>query len=179
MADTPPSDGGAGAEGQGPQAQPPAPRLGILTQYVKDLSFENPRAPASLQQAQGRPEIQVRVDVHAQALDQERYEVVLKLEVETKAGGEVSFMLELSYGGLFTLANIPKESLHALLLIECPRLLFPFARRIVADCTRDGGFPPLMIDPIDFVALYRRRMQQEEQQAQAGGAPPGPGGADA
>jgi len=94
---------------------------------------------------------------------------VLQIHVDAQAGGESSFMLELSYGGVFGLMNIPPDSMQALLLIECPRLLFPFARRIIADATRDGGFPPLMLDPIDFVALYRRRQQQAQQSAQGSG----------
>ena len=147
----------------------------IQTQYVKDLSFENPRAPASLEPGQGRPEIQVQVDVRATALGSERYEVVLQLHVDAKSGGETGFVMELVYGGLFGLVNIPPDSLQALLLIECPRLLFPFARRIIADTTRDGGFPPLMLDPIDFASLYRRRQQQAEAQAQSqGGGEPVP-----
>jgi preprotein translocase subunit SecB len=176
---TPPLGGGAtppgGSPAGGQQDQQAAPRLAVLVQYVKDLSFENPRSPGSLQQGAARPEIQVRVDVRAQPMESERYEVVLKLEVEAKTGGEVSFVLELSYAGLFHVQNVPQESLHPLLLIECPRLLFPFARRIVADATRDGGLPPLMIDPIDFLALYRRRLQQQQQQAASGqpaGTPP-------
>jgi preprotein translocase subunit SecB len=146
------------------------PRLMIQSQYVKDLSFENPRAPSGLEPGQARPEIEVRVDVRAQPLAADRYEVELQLHVEAKAGAETAFVLELSYGGLFVLLNIPPESLQPILLIECPRLLFPFARRIIADATRDGGFPPLMIDPIDFVTLFRRR-QQQTQQAEAQGQP--------
>jgi preprotein translocase subunit SecB len=159
MAESPETPtGGAPAD----QANPP--RMTIVSQYVKDLSFENPRAPQSLQPNQARPEVQIRVDVRAQPIEAERYEVSLQLHVDAKAGDETAFMVELTYGGVFGLLNIPQDSLQALLLIECPRLLFPFARRIVADATRDGGFPPLLIDPIDFVTLYRRR----QQQAQAG-----------
>jgi preprotein translocase subunit SecB len=151
------------------------PRLTIQSQYVKDLSFENPRAPASLEPGQARPEIQVQVDVRATQLSAERYEVVLQLHVDAKSGGETGFVMELVYAGLFGLVNIPPDSLQALLLIECPRLLFPFARRIIADTTRDGGFPPLMLDPIDFMTLYRRRQQQAEAQAQPqGGGEPVP-----
>jgi preprotein translocase subunit SecB len=164
MAETPnPPPGGAAQPTQASQ-----PRLAIQTQYVKDLSFENPRAPASLEPGQARPEIQVRVDVRAQQLSTERYEVVLQMHIDAQAGGETGFMLELSYGGVFGLMNIPPESLQVLLLIECPRLLFPFARRIIADATRDGGFPPLMLDPIDFVALFRRRQQQAQGPAPQG-----------
>jgi preprotein translocase subunit SecB len=154
---------GPASEGDG-QAQQ-APRLAILTQYVKDLSFENPRAPRGLQPGQSRPEIQVRVDVRAQPIAEGHYEVVIQLNVDAKVGEELVFVVELAYGGVFMLANIPLESLQPLLLIECPRLLFPFARRIVSDVTRDGGFPPLMIDPIDFVSLFRRRLQQAQESA--------------
>jgi preprotein translocase subunit SecB len=154
-----------------PGAQPP--RLTIMSQYIKDLSFENPRAPASLEPGKSRPEIQIRVDVRAQELGSERYEVTFQLHCEAKSGDDPVFMVELVYAGLFALANVPQESLQPLLLIECPRLLFPFARRIVADVTRDGGFPPLMIDPIDFVALYRRRQEQAQAAAQ-----PQPAGAN-
>jgi preprotein translocase subunit SecB len=149
--------------GSAPTGQAAQPRLMIQTQYVKDLSFENPRAPASLESGQGRPEIAVRVDVRAQPFAEDRYELALHLNVDAKAGGETTFVLELTYAGIFALVDIPPESRQPILLIECPRLLFPFARRIVADATRDGGFPPLMIDPIDFVALYRRRQQAPEQ----------------
>ena len=158
MAESPETPSG-GAPADQPATEN-APRLMIQSQYVKDLSFENPRAPASLQPGQARPEIQIRVDVRAQHLEAERYEVSLQLHVEATAGGETAFMVELAYGGVFGLLSIPQESLQPLLLIECPRLLFPFARRIVADATRDGGFPPLLIDPIDFVTLYRRRQQE-------------------
>jgi preprotein translocase subunit SecB len=159
MTDTPTGPNGGGEQSDAAEQQ--GPRLAILTQYIKDLSFENPRAPYGLQPSQPRPEIQIQVDVNAQTLAEGQYEVVLQLKVEANAGGSPVFLIELTYGGLFGLANIPEDSLQPLLLIECPRLLFPFARRVVADCTRDGGFPPLMIDSIDFVTLFRRRMQQE------------------
>lgn len=155
MTDTRASNGDGGQAG---------PRISILTQYVKDLSFENPRAPMGLQQGQ-RPEIQIQVDVQARQLAEEQYEVTLDLNCTAQAGDNPVFVLELSYGSVFTLANIPADSLQPLLLIECPRLMFPFARRIVADCTRDGGFPPLMVDPIDFVSLYRRRLQTAQESA--------------
>jgi preprotein translocase subunit SecB len=160
---------GAGAA-EGEAQQPP--RLSIVTQYIKDMSFENPRAPQAAPQGAGRPEIQIKVDVTAKAMGEDRYEIALQLNVDAKAAGEAIFIMELTYAGVFQLANIPKESLQALVMIECPRLLFPFARRIVADATRDGGFPPLMIDPIDFVALYRRKLQEAQAQAQAQPQPP-------
>lgn len=146
-----------------------APRLSVQSQYVKDLSFENPRAPQGIGNAGGRPEIQVGVDVKAQQMADSQFEVVLDLKLNAKSGDLTVFVLEITYGGIFQLANIPQESLQPLLLIECPRLLFPFVRRIVADVTRDGGFPPLMLDPIDFVTLYRHRVMQAQQTA---GSPP-------
>jgi len=158
MAETPQTpQGEAGAQ----QATPP--RLMIQTQYIKDLSFENPRAPRGMEAGQARPEITVRIDVRTQSQGSDRHEVALHLNVEAKIEQETAFVLELTYAGIFGLMNIPQESLQPILLIEAPRLLFPFARRIVADATRDGGYPPLMIDPIDFVALYRRRQQQAQE----------------
>lgn len=154
------------ANGEGAPPAQPAPRLSIVSQYVKDMSFENPRAPLGLQQ-NTRPEIQIRVDVRTAELSDGRYEVVIDINVDAKTGDAPVFLVELTYGGLFELANIPPDSLQPLLQIECPRLLFPFARRVVADATRDGGFPPLMIDPIDFVALFRRKLQAGGEAAQA------------
>ena len=139
------------------------PRLAILTQYVKDMSFENPKAPRGLQPNAPRPEIQIRVDVGAQGIMDKHFEVTLNLNIDAKTADETVFLMELAYAGVFLLDNIPADSLQPLLLIECPRLLFPFARRIVADATRDGGFPPLMIDPIDFVSLFRRKVQQASE----------------
>ena len=162
MAEAPQTPQGAAA---GNQSGPP--RLTIQSQYIKDLSFENPNAPRSHDPNAGRPEISVRIDVRVQPLDTERYEVTLHLNVEAKVGETPTFMVELSYAGLFGLLNIPDDTRQPILLIECPRMLFPFARRIVADATRDGGFPPLMIDPIDFAALYRRRQQEAQQAAGA------------
>ncbi len=148
-------------------AQQAAPRLSIITQYIKDVSFENPRAPMGLVQSQPRPDIQIGVNAEARQLEEARYEVLLQLNVDAKVSGETVFLIELAYGGVFELANIPQDSLQPLLLIECPRLLFPFVRRIVADISRDGGFPPLMLDPIDFVSVYRQRMQEAQQRAAA------------
>jgi len=168
---TPPA-GGAAPTGA-PGAETTQPRMSIVTQYIKDLSFENPRAPGSLSNARGRPEIAVRVDAGAQNVAPNQYEVTLQLRAEAKSENEAVFIAELSYAGLFSLANIPEKTLQPLLLVECPRLLFPFARRILADVTRDGGFPPLMIDPIDFAALYQRRLsEQARAQAQGAGATP-------
>jgi len=143
----------------------PQPAVGlpiqIHAQYVKDLSFENPRAPASLQPQNEAPKIEVNVDVQASKVaDNDVFEVVLKISASGKTGETQLFLTELTYGGLFTLQGIPADSLHPVLLIECPRILFPFARAIVADVTRDGGFPPLLIQPVDFAAMYRQSATQ-------------------
>ena len=131
----------------------------INMQYVKDLSFENPRAPQVFANNQNAPQVQVNVDVGARQVGENVYEITLVLNAEAKAGEDTVFVVELTYAGLFTVPPLPQEQLRPLLLIECPRLLFPFARAIVADATRDGGFPPLMINPIDFAALYRRQAE--------------------
>jgi preprotein translocase subunit SecB len=131
----------------------PLPQVSILTQYVKDLSFENPNAPASLQ-VEGQPRIDVNVGVNARRAADNMYEVELKISATATVGESTSFVVDLLYAGVFGLANVPEEALEPFLIIEAPRILFPFARRIVADATRDGGFPPLMLDPIDFHSLY-------------------------
>jgi preprotein translocase subunit SecB len=133
------------------------PQLRVLTQYVKDLSFENPNAPRTLGPLSDQPQIGVRVDVGVQRFADTDFEVTLSISIDAKSNEDVMFLVELQYCGLFRLTNIPADSLEPMLLIECPRQVFPFARRIVADVTRDGGFPPLMIDPIDFVGLYQQR----------------------
>lgn len=166
MSEEPERNGEAGGTAGDTGEQQQGPRLAILAQYIKDLSFENPHGPGGFAQAQNRPEIQVKVDVRGEKRAQDQHEVVLELVVDARLGDRPVFLLELTYGGVFVLQNIPPDALQALLMIECPRLLFPFARRIVADLTRDGGFPPLMLDPIDFVALYRRRLQQQQQSPQ-------------
>jgi preprotein translocase subunit SecB len=154
MSDAGMTNGGdAGNFGEGPRVQ-------IVGQYVKDLSFENPGAPMTLT---ARPQIDLGVDLQARRLDPERYEVELKLRVSAKAEEKPVFLLELVYGGLFLIQSAPEEFLQPILLIEGPHLLFPFARRIVADVIRDGGMPPLMIEPIDFAALYRAKTGQEPQ----------------
>ncbi len=138
-------------------APPPnPPHLTINAQYIKDLSFENPNAPQTLVQNEVRPQIEVNIDVQGRAVGPNLYEVALRITATARQNETVSFVAELLYGGLFTLLNIPEDQVEPICLIECPRLLFPFARRIIADVTRDGGFPPLLLDPIDFVNLYRQ-----------------------
>ncbi|HEV7319679.1 MAG TPA: protein-export chaperone SecB [Ensifer sp.] len=143
-----------------------SPTLNILAQYIKDLSFENPGAPRSLQARDKAPSININVNVNANPLAENDFDVVLSLNAEAKDGDRVLFNVELAYGGVFRVAGFPQEHMLPLLFIECPRLLFPFARQIVADATRNGGFPPLMIDPIDFAQMFAQRMAEEKVRAQ-------------
>jgi preprotein translocase subunit SecB len=137
--------------------------LMVNAQYIKDLSFENPRAPNSLIATKEQPQVEVNVNVNATALREGLYEVALSTRVEARVGTDPAFIAELVYAGVFTIPKLPDEHLRPVLLIECPRLLFPFARRIIGDVTRDGGFPPLLINPIDFADLYRRQYALERQ----------------
>ena len=148
MADTPATNGAQADQ---------APSLNALAQYAKDLSFENPNAPQSLQPQQQGPQIGIEVNVGAKQLAETDFEVDLTLRGDAKTGNEVLFAFELTYSGVFRIRNIPPDQLHPVVMIECPRLLFPFARQIVAEAVRNGGFPPLYIDPIDFVSLYRQK----------------------
>ena len=144
------------------QAQGGPPPLVVKAQYVKDLSFENPRAPSSFQGLQTQPSIQISVNVGAQRLADPDYEVVLTINAEAKTGDDVLFLVELTYGGIVAIGNVPPEHVRPLLLIEVPRLLFPFARNVIAEATREGGFPPLLIQPVDFVELYRREIAAQQ-----------------
>ncbi len=146
----------------------------INAQYIKDLSFENPRSPQSLlpQQNAAPPEVQINVDVKAGTLAPDVYEVILSLNADAKQGGESLFVAELVYGAVVTLANMPAEETGPALMIEAPRHIFPFARAIMANVTRDGGFSPLLLNPIDFAELYRQRAAAEAQQAQNPGTAP-------
>jgi len=155
-------DEGAG-EGSEPLANgaDTAPQVGVISQYVKDLSFENPNSPA-VYQWQGQPRIDVQFNIGSQVVAEDVFEVVLKIDVRAETDNGVAFVVDLSYAGLFGLRNIPEDQLQPFLLAEAPRIIFPFARRVLADTVRDGGFPPLMLEPIDFTGLYL-------QQAQAAG----------
>jgi preprotein translocase subunit SecB len=148
--------GAPAAAGERPQGQP---SIRILAQYLKDLSFESPNAPMTLQQ--GQPEIGISVNVNARNLTPTDFEVELHLDAKATSEEKVVFAAELLYAGTFRMENFPAQMLHPAVLIECPRLLFPFARQILSDATRNGGFPPLMLDPIDFAVMYQRRMQQQ------------------
>ena len=147
---------------QAPQPAPGSqPSMRILSQYLKDLSFENPNAPQSLATQQNQPDINIAVNVNARNLAPTDFEVELHLDAKATVAGKVVFAAELLYAGSFRLENFPPNLLHPAVLIECPRMLFPFARQILAEATRNGGFPPLMLDPIDFAGMYQKRMQQQ------------------
>ncbi len=178
----------------GPQAQPTVPPLVVNIQYVKDMSFEVPNAPAIYTQLRAQPQVNINLDVNARRLneDQHVYEVTLMIRAEARepgaagqtggngqgpvqtaepavaagTGAPTVFVAELAYAGVFTL-NLPNESIEPVLLVECPRILFPFARNILAEVTRDGGFPPVLLQPIDFVALWQSRQQQPQPVLQA------------
>lgn len=166
-------------QGQTPQQEQAAPSLQIMVQYVRDMSFENPGAPNFA--ASANPQIGVNANVGARKLSDTDYEVGLKFRIEataqndadTQADGQIQFIAELEYCGVFRLQNIAEPDIKPVLLIEAPRQLFPFARRVLADATRDGGYPPIMLDPIDWMALY----QQSEAAADNGdGDTPAPNG---
>jgi preprotein translocase subunit SecB len=143
-----------------------APQLMVLAQYVKDLSFENPNAPQSLSQP-AQPQINISVNVQINPMNATDAEVQLRVEGKAETAGNLLFNVELVFAGVFRLQNVPQENVHPLLMIECPRLLFPFAREIMANAVRNGGFPPLLLDPIDFVALYQQRVAQIQQPGSA------------
>ncbi|SHJ04095.1 protein-export chaperone SecB [Wenxinia saemankumensis] len=165
--DTPQGDAAAG----GQQAQ--KVNMKVLTQYIRDLSFENGLARNGIT-GQVEPDIsvQVKLDARKRGADNQ-YEVITKLTCtsKSKSGGETLFVLELEYAGIFQVEGVPEAQLHPYLLIECPRMTFPYVRRIVGDLTRDGGFPPLNLDQIDFLAIYRQEIQRRMEAQQAAGAP--------
>jgi protein-export chaperone SecB len=155
-----------------PQDAQEAPSLNALAQYAKDFSFENPNAPRSFQTTpDSAPEISIQVNIDVGQLADTDFEVELTLEGSARVGEEVLFAFDLKYAGIFHLQGIPQDQIHPVLYIECPRLLFPFARQIVADAVRNGGFPPLYIDPIDFVALYRQKAAEMQAAQERGDAP--------
>lgn len=143
------------------------PQVQMVAQYVKDLSFENPNAPA-VYQWQSQPQIEVGFNIAASTVGEDVHEVVVKIEVKATGSGQTAFAVELSYAGLFAIRNVPDEQTQPFLYAEAPRLLFPFARRVVSDAIRDGNFPPLMLDPIDFGALYMQQAAAAQAQAAGG-----------
>jgi preprotein translocase subunit SecB len=152
----------AGAAKTGNGAQP---TLNVLAQYVKDLSFESPGAPGSLRGRDKAPGININVNVNANPLSETEFDVNLTLSAKAGVDKDVLFNVELVYGGVFAIKGFPKEHTLPILFIECPRLLFPFARQIIADATRNGGFPPLLLDPIDFAQMFQQRMAEEQARA--------------
>lgn len=162
-------DPGAGANGADN-----APMAGLIAQYIKDMSVENPNAPTCYQWTD-QPQVDVQFNIGATPVNDEVNEVELKITVGAKMPQGNLYLVELTYAGLVGLRNIPEEAGHAFLYAEAPRLLFPFARRVIADATRDAGFAPLMLDPMDFGALYQQQLAARAQQASADGTPAAPG----
>jgi preprotein translocase subunit SecB len=151
---------GAGNTGNGAP-----PSLSVLAQYTKDFSFESPGAPNSLRGRDKAPAININVNVNANPLSETEFDVTLTLTAKASVENEVLFNAELVYGGVFRVVNFPKEHVLPILFIECPRLLFPFARQIIADATRNGGFPPLMLDPIDFAKMFQQKLAEDQARA--------------
>ena len=151
------------------QGQQGVPNLQVVAQYIKDLSFENPGATSNLTD---RPQIELAVDLNIARLpDPDLFEVELKIRVDAKGNGKQLFLLEVLYAGVFRLTNVPDVGTQQMiLLIQAPHMLFPFVRRVVADVVRDGGMPPLMIEPIDFMSLYQARVAQAQGQQPQGNA---------
>ena len=149
---------GNGGPVGGPLPETMMPQIGVLAQYVKDFSFENPNAPRSMTPSGQQPTINIQVNVDAAPMSATDFEVTLRLEGNAETQGMLLFSFELVFAGAFRIQNVPADSLQPIVLIECPRLLFPFAREIIATATRNGGFPPLLLEPIDFVTLYRQRL---------------------
>jgi preprotein translocase subunit SecB len=145
--------------------QPPA--LNVLAQFIRDFSFENPNAPQSLMPMEEQPAINIQINVNAKPMNDTDFDVSLKIEGEARTKEILLFKFELDYGGIFKIQNVPSEHMHPIVLIECPRLLFPFARQIVAEATRQGGFPPLYLDPVDFAALYQQRLGEMQASGNA------------
>src|SRR6476619_7472286 len=161
MADQEPNGGGNGADtGQ--------PQVSILAQYVKDLSVENPSAP-QVYSWQVQPTLDVQFNLNVESADEGVHEVTLKFDISARSENGVHFVVDLSYAGLFAIRNVPNEALSPFLLIEAPRLLFPFARQVISEAVSNTGFPPLMLDPIDFAAAYMAQVQAAQQQNAEGG----------
>ncbi len=160
-----PQDGATGFAAAGAP-----PQIRILAQFTRDLSFENPHAPDSLRMSDSQPNIDLGVEMNARGRSDGLYEVDLKLTGRATRDTTTVFQIELLYGGLFELVGFPEDQLELVLLIECPRFLFPFARRIISDLTSEGGFPPFNLDPIDFAAVYAARAQAGALQPPVGNA---------
>lgn len=153
-------------DGPAPNGEDTGPAAGIISQYVKDLSVENPNAPHSYQW-QDAPQLDVQFNIQSTPLDGEVHEVELKINMTAKSQAGTAYIIELSYGGLIGMRGLPPEQMHAFTYAEAPRILFPFARRIIADAVRDAGYPPVMLEPIDFNGLYLQQLAQAQQTAEA------------
>ncbi|MCH2093911.1 MAG: protein-export chaperone SecB [Rhodobacteraceae bacterium] len=167
------NDETAAAQGNGAAPQQAQMKMNVLAQFIRDLSFENILAQKGAS-GEVQPDVQVQVQLDAKKRAQpNQYEVLMKLKVDSKSkeNGEQLFLLEMDYVGVFNIENVPDEQMHPFLLIECPRMIFPFVRRIVSDVTRDGGFPPLNLETIDFVSLYRNELLRRQASQQAATAP--------
>ncbi len=149
-----------------PNGEDTGPIVGMISQYVKDLSFENPNAPA-VYQWNDQPQIDVQFNIGSERVADDAYEVALKINVVANSADKTTFEVELIYAGLFGAQNVPDEQLQPFLLAEAPRILFPFARRVLADAVRDGGFPPLLLEPIDFGSLYMQQAQLAQSQGES------------
>ena len=161
--------------GNGAAATPPQIKMQVLAQYVRDMSFENMVVQKGLSAGEVQPDIQVAVSLDARKRPvANQYEVITKFKVtsKNKVNGDVLFLLELEYGSTFHIEGVTDDQIHPFLLIECPRLMFPFVRRIISDVTRDGGFPPLNVDTVDFMALYRQELARRAQAQAASAAAP-------
>jgi preprotein translocase subunit SecB len=155
-----------------PNGEDNDPAIGLISQYVKDLSFENPNAPA-VYQWQSSPQMDVQFNISAEGVGDNLYEVALKIDVTSKADEGTAFVVDLKYAGLFGVRNVPEDQLQPFFLAEAPRILFPFARRVIADAVRDGGFPPLLLDPVDFHGLFMQQAQAAQGEAGGIAAPVG------
>lgn len=168
--DTPTPEATGAAAAADPQK---APQISIVGQYIRDLSFENPEAPKSIQSAMTAPQFNVGINVGVKKQEDDIYAVELSINAKAEREKDVLFSVELIYGGLFRVSNVPEQQLPLFLMIECPRLIFPFARQIIATVTQSGGFPPMLMEPVDFAQIYRQNLQRmaQTQAAAAASAP--------
>ncbi len=150
-----------------PNGEDSAPAIGLISQYVKDLSFENPSAPVVFQWT-SQPQVDIQFNIGTQQVGEDVHESVLKIDITATHPEGKAFIVDLSYAGLFGIRNVPEDQIQAFMLAEAPRILFPFARRVVADAVRDGGFAPLLLDPIDFAGMYVQQQEAMQEQQGAG-----------
>ena len=148
------------------------PQISNIAQYVKDVSFESPNSPASVLEAKETPTGELMVQIKAHKLGGDQYEIIMEFQIEGSRDGETAFLVELHYAGVFVVSGFSEEAHQKALMIECPRLLFPFARRVIADMVRDGGFPQLLLGTINFVQVYKNYLQKAEAEAEAEAAVP-------